>query len=72
MVYLASDEAGWISGQIVGGWGFEVHLYAKAVRARSIFSPGPWPIDELFRRFRPAFESGVEPSERRDGTQRPS
>jgi NAD(P)-dependent dehydrogenase (short-subunit alcohol dehydrogenase family) len=56
LVYLASDEADWISGQIVGGWGFEVHLYAKPRRSRSIFSPGPWELDELFARFRDAFE----------------
>ena len=60
LVYLASDEADWISGQIVGGWGYEVHLYAKPRRARSIFSPGPWSLDELFGRFRVAFEPGLE------------
>jgi NAD(P)-dependent dehydrogenase (short-subunit alcohol dehydrogenase family) len=56
LVYLASDDAAWISGQIVGGWGYEVHLYTQARRARSLHSTGPWSLDELFRRFRPAFE----------------
>jgi NAD(P)-dependent dehydrogenase (short-subunit alcohol dehydrogenase family) len=60
LLYLASDEADWISGRIVGGWGFEVHLYAEPRRARSIFSPGPWDVDELFARFRDAFEPGVD------------
>ncbi len=60
LVYLASDEAHWISGQIVGGWGFEVHLYAQPRRHRSMFGPGPWPLDELFARFRDTFEPALE------------
>jgi NAD(P)-dependent dehydrogenase (short-subunit alcohol dehydrogenase family) len=59
LVYLASDDSDWISGQIVGGWGFEIHLYAKPRRARSIFSPGPWDTDQLFDRFRAAFEPAL-------------
>jgi hypothetical protein len=51
LVYLASDEAAWISGRIVGGWGYEVHLYSLPKRERSIFSPGPWDLDSLFARF---------------------
>jgi NAD(P)-dependent dehydrogenase (short-subunit alcohol dehydrogenase family) len=54
IVYLASDAAGWITGQIVGGWGYEIHLYSKPQRARSLFSPGPWDMDTLFSRFRQA------------------
>jgi NAD(P)-dependent dehydrogenase (short-subunit alcohol dehydrogenase family) len=60
LVYLASDEADWISGQIVGGWGFEVHLYSKPGRSRSMFSTGPWQIDELFARFRETFGSALD------------
>ena len=60
LVYLASDEADWITGQIVGGWGFEAHIYAKPRRRRSMFSPGPWDLDELFARFRETFEPGLE------------
>jgi NAD(P)-dependent dehydrogenase (short-subunit alcohol dehydrogenase family) len=55
LVYLASDEAGWISGQIVGGWGYEVHLYSLPKRQRSIFNQGPWDLDALFDRFPQAF-----------------
>ena len=60
LVYLVSDEADWISGQIVGGWGFEVHLYRRPRRFRSMFSPGPWDMGELFDRFRGTFESGLD------------
>ncbi len=62
-VYLASDEAHWVNGRIVAGFGYEVHLYALAARARSIYSPGPWRLDVLFDRFPRAFgPPGAGPS----------
>jgi NAD(P)-dependent dehydrogenase (short-subunit alcohol dehydrogenase family) len=60
LVYLASDEADWISGRIVGGWGCEVHLYSLPRRQRSIFSPGPWNLDSLFERLPQAFRPDVD------------
>jgi NAD(P)-dependent dehydrogenase (short-subunit alcohol dehydrogenase family) len=60
LVYLASDEAGWISGRIVGGWGYEVHLYSLPKRERSLFSPGPWDLDSLFTRFPQAFRPDLD------------
>lgn len=60
LIYLASDESDWISGQIIGGWGFEIHLYSKPSRARSLFSPGPWDMDDLFRRFRETLEPALD------------
>jgi NAD(P)-dependent dehydrogenase (short-subunit alcohol dehydrogenase family) len=60
LVYLASDEAGWISGQIVGGWGYEIHLYSKPERARSIYNAGPWDLDLLFERFPQAFGPTID------------
>jgi NAD(P)-dependent dehydrogenase (short-subunit alcohol dehydrogenase family) len=60
LVYLASDEAGWVTGQVIAGFGFEVHLYSRPARARSLVSTGPWELGELFRRFRPTFEPGLQ------------
>ena len=59
LLYLASDAASWISGQIVGGWGYEVHLYSKPRRARSLYSTGPWDIETLFGRFRQALSPNI-------------
>ena len=56
LVYLASVESDWLSGRVVGGWGFEVHLYGGGGRRRSVFSPGPWELDDLFRRLPEAFQ----------------
>lgn len=60
LVYLVSDDAAWISGQIVGGWGFEVHLYSKPKRLRSIYSPGPWDLETLFDRFQQTFGPSLD------------
>jgi NAD(P)-dependent dehydrogenase (short-subunit alcohol dehydrogenase family) len=57
LVYLASDEGGWISGCVLATFGYEVHLYRLAQRAHSIYSDGPWNPDVLDRRFREAFAS---------------
>ncbi len=56
LIYLASDHADWLSGQIIGGWGYEVHLYSAPQRARSIYSVAPWDLGELFTRLPEAFE----------------
>ena len=61
LVYLASEKSDWLSGEIIGGWGHEVHLYAKPRRHRSLFSPGPWEIEDLFRRIRVALEKPCAP-----------
>lgn len=61
VVYLASNEADWVTGQIIGGWGYEVHLYSKPSRIRSILSPGPWELDHLFDRFPQAFNPPTDP-----------
>lgn len=60
LVYLASDDSAWLTGAVVAGFGYEVHRYALPRRARSLYSPGPWDLDVLFQRLRPAFETGFE------------
>jgi len=59
LVYLASDEAGWITGCVLAGFGYEVHLYSLPRRVRSLYSPGPWELDVLFDRFRQVFEPAL-------------
>jgi NAD(P)-dependent dehydrogenase (short-subunit alcohol dehydrogenase family) len=55
LLYLASDESSWLNGAVVGGWGYEAHLYSPAARTRSLFSAGPWDLDALFGRLPTAF-----------------
>ena len=61
LLYLASVESESVTGEIIGGWGYEVHLYAKPRRSRSIHSPGPWSIDELFEQFPSLIDPSTEP-----------
>lgn len=49
LLFLAGESSDAVTGQIIGGWGFEVHQYAPATRQRSLHSPGPWDHDALFR-----------------------
>ena len=55
LVYLASDAGHWVNGCVLATYGYEVHLYRLAERARSIYSPGPWDQTVLDRRFQEAF-----------------
>jgi NAD(P)-dependent dehydrogenase (short-subunit alcohol dehydrogenase family) len=56
LLYLLSDEGGWINGRVIAGFGFEVHLYSQQERARSIYSAGPWDSELFAARIRAAFE----------------
>lgn len=60
LVYLASDAGQWINGCVLATYGFEVHLYRLAERARSIYSVGPWDQATLDRRFEEAFGPAVK------------
>ena len=59
VVYLASEEAGWINGQVFFVSGGTIALMAQPRPGRTIYKPGRWTIDEL-RVFVPArlFEPG--------------
>jgi NAD(P)-dependent dehydrogenase (short-subunit alcohol dehydrogenase family) len=60
LLYLLSEEGGWITGRAVAGFGFEVHLYSRQERVRSIHSAGPWNADLLAARMLAAFAPLVE------------
>jgi hypothetical protein len=59
VVYLASEEAGWINGQVFFVSGGTIALMAQPRPGRTIYKPARWTIDEL-RVFVPArlFEPG--------------
>lgn len=61
LVYLASDDADWVSGRIVGGWGYEIHLYSQPTRSRSIYSTGPWDLEKVFDRLPRLFGADLTP-----------
>jgi len=55
LVYLAGEESDWLSGRVVGGWGYEIHLYSAPARARSMYGDGPWDVSQLRSRLPEAF-----------------
>jgi NAD(P)-dependent dehydrogenase (short-subunit alcohol dehydrogenase family) len=60
VVYLASKESGWLTGQVIGLQEYRMSLWNKPEIRRQIASPGPWKLEQLFaevpRAFRPAVE----------------
>jgi NAD(P)-dependent dehydrogenase (short-subunit alcohol dehydrogenase family) len=58
VAYIASEASDWLTGQVVGARGYEVHLYNKPTPIRHVVSAGPWEPDRLAelveRTFKPA------------------
>ena len=56
--YLASEASDWLTGQVIGARGYEVHLYNKPAPVRHVVSAAPWEPDRLAelveRTFKPA------------------
>jgi NAD(P)-dependent dehydrogenase (short-subunit alcohol dehydrogenase family) len=58
VAYIAGESSDWLTGQVVGARGYEVHLYNKPAPIRHIVSDGPWDPERLAalveRTFKPA------------------
>lgn len=58
VAYLAGTASDWLTGQVIGARGYEVHLMNKPEPIRHIVSDGPWQPDQLAelveRVFKPA------------------
>jgi hypothetical protein len=62
IVYLCSDEAGEITGQCFGASGYRIIRYTHMKPDRVLINNGSWNIDELFKVFKSALGSGLEPA----------
>jgi len=61
VVYLASDDADWISGQVIGVSNERISLGLHPRESRQAFCAGGWTVDELRRRFRATSGAMLEP-----------
>jgi NAD(P)-dependent dehydrogenase (short-subunit alcohol dehydrogenase family) len=48
VVYLCTEEAGYINGQFIGIQGYTLSLYSQTEAVRFLRSDGPWRTDTLF------------------------
>lgn len=63
LVYLASDEGGWINGRCFGISGYRVTLYNQIQPQIVLQGNEPWTVDQLFERFEPTFASAIPKAE---------
>jgi len=66
VAYLASDQSGWINGQIVSSRGYEVALYNIPQPVITIVGTGPWDVDALAVQM----ERSLRPALGKDATHR--
>jgi len=48
VVFLASDDASTVTGQVFGASGYRIVRYSHLTPDRTIFNNGPWDINQLF------------------------
>ena len=63
-VFLLSDAAKGITGQIFGARGAEIYLYSQPRPARTIFHSGGWPPEVLAEQLPKMFKTAFTPMER--------
>jgi NAD(P)-dependent dehydrogenase (short-subunit alcohol dehydrogenase family) len=61
VVYLASDNAAHVNGQVFGASGYRIALYTHIVPEKVIYSQGPWDLDHLFKVFDSTLGSHLQP-----------
>lgn len=61
VVYLASDNAQNVNGQVFGAMGYRIALYTHIVPEKVIYSQGPWDLDHLFKVFDGTLGSHLTP-----------
>jgi NAD(P)-dependent dehydrogenase (short-subunit alcohol dehydrogenase family) len=51
VMYLATDEASYITGQVIGTSRGRVALYSRPTELKGLYKDGVWTLEELVRRF---------------------
>ncbi len=61
VVFLASDEAQYVSGQCFGASGYRIMRYRHITPDKILYNNGPWDIDKLFSIFKTTLGTDLEP-----------
>jgi len=61
LVYLASDDGGWISGRCFGIRGYSVTLYSNIAPVAVLQGSKPWTTDELWPYMSSTFKQFIQP-----------
>lgn len=56
ILYLASDESGWLTGRVIGAQEYRISLWTNSEIERQLISAGPWELDDVFTEMPRAFE----------------
>ena len=59
ILYVASEESGWLTGRVVGAQEYRISLWSEPEIQRQIISPGPWSLDDVFTLMPAAFKPTV-------------
>jgi len=62
VVFLASEAAQHVNGQVFGASGYRISLYTHLVPEKVIYSQGPWDLDHLFKVFNSTLGADLKPS----------
>ena len=60
-VFLASDEADWVNGQVVQLAGESISLMEQPKHGHAMIMPGGWTVDKVRDHFRRVFYGRLEP-----------
>ncbi len=61
VVFLASDEAQYVSGQCFGAMGYRITRYSHIVPDRVLMGDGPWTVERLSASFKSTLGSDLTP-----------
>ena len=61
VIFLASDEAQYVNGQAFGASGYKISLYSHLKPEKTIYSQGPWDLEQLFKVFKGTLGSSLKP-----------
>ena len=61
VVFLGSDEAQYVNGQVIGASGYRISLYSHLMPEKVLCNQGPWDLDQLSKVFKSTLGADLKP-----------